>query len=112
MSVDPKTQSLFDAISAINYDRVKFLIDAGAAVNSPNDRGQTPLAIACRQGNLEIVDLLVSAGAQMQAPRDPASVLPMAKDPDRNSAVTEDHLFAAEIVEAIYRSRSRSSGGC
>jgi ankyrin repeat protein len=66
MSVDPQTQSLFEAITAIDYHRVKLAIDAGAAINSPNDRGQTPLAIACRQGNLDIVDLLVAAGAQMQ----------------------------------------------
>jgi ankyrin repeat protein len=66
MSVDPKTQSLFEAIAATNFNRVKLAIDSGAAINSPNDRGQTPLALACRQGNLEIVDLLVAAGAQMQ----------------------------------------------
>ncbi|WP_310481780.1 ankyrin repeat domain-containing protein [Chamaesiphon sp. VAR_48_metabat_403] len=67
MSVDPKTQSLFNAIAAANYDRVKLAIDTGAAINSPNQRGLTPLAVACRQGSLEIVDLLVAAGAQMQA---------------------------------------------
>jgi ankyrin repeat protein len=66
MSVDPQTQSLFEAITANDYHRVKLAIDSGAAINSPNDGGQTPLAIACRQGNLDIVDLLVAAGAQMQ----------------------------------------------
>jgi ankyrin repeat protein len=70
MSVDPQTQSLFDAIAAVNYDRVKLAIDSGVNINSPNSRGQTPLAVACRQGNLEIVDLLVAAGAQMQAQPD------------------------------------------
>jgi ankyrin repeat protein len=66
MSVDPKTQSLFDAIANANYDRVKQEIDAGASINQPNDDGQTPLAVACRQGRFDIVDLLVTAGAQMQ----------------------------------------------
>jgi ankyrin repeat protein len=66
MSVDPKTQNLFEAIATINYDRVKRAIDSGASLDRPNERGQTPLAVACRQGNLEIVDLLVAAGAQMQ----------------------------------------------
>ncbi len=66
MSVDPKTQSLFEAIAAIDYNRVKLAIDSGAAINSANARGQTPLAVACRQGKLEIVDLLIAAGAQMQ----------------------------------------------
>ncbi len=71
MSVDPKTQILFDAIAAANYDRVKLALDSGAAINSPNERGQTPLTVACRQGSLQIVDLLVAAGAQMQAQSDP-----------------------------------------
>jgi ankyrin repeat protein len=66
MSVDPRTQSLFDAIAATNYSHVKRAIDSGVSVNSQNDRGQTPLAVACKQGNLEIVDLLVAAGAQMK----------------------------------------------
>ncbi len=70
MSVDPKTQSLFDAIADANYELVKLAIDSGAAINSPNERGQTPLTVACRQGSLQIVDLLVAAGAQMQAQRD------------------------------------------
>jgi hypothetical protein len=71
MSVDPKTQSLFEAIAAVNYDRVKLAIDSGASLDRPNHRGQTPLAVACRQGNLEIVDLLVAAGAQMQVQAEP-----------------------------------------
>jgi ankyrin repeat protein len=66
MSVDPRTQSLFDAIAATNYSQVKKAIDSGVSVNSQNARGQTPLAVACKQGNLEIVDLLVASGGQMQ----------------------------------------------
>ena len=86
MSVDPKTQSLFDAIVAVNYDRVKLLIDLGVAIDLPNDRGQTPLALACHQGSLEIVDLLVAAGARMQPPSAPAHT--------RNTYATESSLRA------------------
>ncbi len=71
MSVNPRTQSLFDAIAATNYSQVKRAIDLGASVNSLNDRGQTPLAVARRQGNLEIIELLVASGAQMQVQGDP-----------------------------------------
>jgi ankyrin repeat protein len=70
MSVDPRTQGLFEAIAATNYLRVKYAIDSGVSINTPNALGQTPLAMACRQGNLEIIDLLVAAGAQMQAQTD------------------------------------------
>jgi ankyrin repeat protein len=85
MSVDPKTQSLFEAIAAIDYHRVKLAIDSGAAINSPNDRGQTPLAVACRQGKLEIVDLLIAAGAQMQP------------QPDSSPAQISDRIAAAGL---------------
>jgi ankyrin repeat protein len=68
MSVDPQIQGLFDAIVAADRDRVKQSIDAGVSVNSPNALGQTPLLVACQQRNLEIADLLVAAGAQMQVP--------------------------------------------
>jgi ankyrin repeat protein len=67
MSVDPQTQRLFDAIAAANYSQVKRAIETGVAVNRPNALGQTPLAIACQLGNLEIVELLVAAGGRMQA---------------------------------------------
>ncbi len=66
MSVDPQTQNLFEAIAAADCDRVKHSIDAGVNVNSCNDLGQTPLLVACQQRNLEIADLLIAAGAQMQ----------------------------------------------
>jgi ankyrin repeat protein len=76
MSVDPQTQSLFDAIAAADRDRVKHLINAGVSVNSANNLGQTPLLVACHQRNLEIADLLVAAGAQMQVQ---AAVTPTAQ---------------------------------
>jgi ankyrin repeat protein len=85
MSVDPQTQSLFDAIVAANYDRVKLAIDSGVAINSPNDRGQTPLTLACRQGNLEIVNLLIAAGAQMQAQPAPSPLRLERRSPLDNS---------------------------
>jgi ankyrin repeat protein len=97
MSVDPKTQSLFDAIAAASYDRVKLAIDTGAAINSPNQRGQTPLAVACRQGSLEIVDLLVAAGAQMQAQRQNSSLRPIATNP---VVVTPNSSFISAITDA------------
>jgi ankyrin repeat protein len=93
MSVDPQTQSLFDAISTVNYDRVKLLIDSGAAINHPNDRGQTPLMVACQRGNLEIVDLLVAAGAQMQV-----SPAPIVSSAEVTYAFDLDEIFAANEI--------------
>jgi ankyrin repeat protein len=97
MSVDPRTQSLFDAISTVNYDRVKLVIDSGIAINSLNDRGQTPLMAACQRGNLEIVDLLIAAGAQMQV--SPELVVSSA---EVTYAFDLDEVFAAnEISDSL-----------
>ena len=97
MSVDPQTQNLFDAILTVNYDRVKLIIDSGVGINNPNDRGQSPLMVACQRGNLEIVDLLIDAGAQMQAL--PVAVIPSA---EVTYAFDLDEIFAAnEISESL-----------
>jgi ankyrin repeat protein len=97
MSVDPRTQSLFDAISTVNYDRVKLIVDSGVAINNPNDRGQTPLMVACQRGNLEIVDLLVAAGAQMQV-----SSEPVVSSAEVTYAFDLDEIFAAnEISDSL-----------
>ncbi len=106
MSVDPKTQILFEAIATVNYDLVKRAVDAGASLNSTNDSGQTPLAMACRQGNVEIVDLLIAAGAQMHVRQEVGSplrphgvserrnsVLPIAEDP---KSIEQNRRLVAE----------------
>jgi ankyrin repeat protein len=125
MSVDPRTQSLFDAIAATNYSQVKRAIDSGVSVNSQNDRGQTPLAVACKQGNLEIVDLLVASGGQMQVQgsrgqaltdnrfveltataEKQARVVPVLGDWDFQSILFEtDSSTAAELPESPVRDR-------
>jgi ankyrin repeat protein len=76
MSVDPRTQSLFAAIAAADYSQVKHLIESGVPVNSVDDRGKTPLAIACIQGDLQIVDLLMESGARMYVERDVTPIQP------------------------------------
>jgi ankyrin repeat protein len=97
MSVDPQTQNLFDAISTVNYNRVKLIIDSGVEINHPNDRGQTPLMVACQRGNLEIVDLLIAAGAQMQVSQEPVVSLA-----EVTYAFDLDEIFAAnEISDSL-----------
>ena len=93
MSVDPQAQNLFDAILTVNYDRVKMIVNSGVAINHPNDRGQTPLMVACQRGNLEIVDLLIAAGAQMQVSQE--SVVSSA---EVTYAFDLDEIFAANEV--------------
>jgi ankyrin repeat protein len=42
---------------------VKALIEKGADVNMPGGNGKTPLMVARRMGNAEIVEALKAAGA-------------------------------------------------
>jgi len=42
---------------------VRYLLDQGADINANGCNGQTPLYVACREGRLGVVELLMSRGA-------------------------------------------------
>lgn len=124
MSVDPQTQSLFAAILTVNYSQVKRLIEAGVSVNSLNDRGKTPLAVACIQGNLEIVDLLMASGAKMYhqnnvvaPPTSDRRIVPMTGDWDftsiehevSESPVQNRQIAYEDLVDLIHESHNNST---
>lgn len=46
---------------------IQFLIDQGAAVNSRDSYGRTPLHLAAKRGHLKIVTMLLQAGANINA---------------------------------------------
>ena len=50
-----------------SYETVKFLTEAGSAVDDPNDNGTTPLMQASWAAHLETVKYLVSCGADIRA---------------------------------------------
>ena len=50
-----------------NWEVAKFLVDAGAKVNSANKRDDTPLLVACGAGKLELVEMLIAAGAEVNS---------------------------------------------
>jgi ankyrin repeat protein len=45
----------------------ELLIEAGIEINKPGDLGYTPLHVACMEGNLEMVKLLVGKGGDVFA---------------------------------------------
>jgi ankyrin repeat protein len=45
----------------------KILIKAGIDINKAGDLGYTPLHVACIKGNLEMVKILINAGADLFA---------------------------------------------
>ncbi len=116
MSVDPKTQSLFAAIATANYSQVKYLIESGIPVNSVDDRGKTPLAVACTQGDLQIVDLLMASGARMYleasvAPTEPSVPTGTLRERSQILAIPDDWdptSIEGEIAESPVRDRDIS----
>lgn len=67
-----QSQTLLTAIKSANVQEVKNLLDAGVSINERipcvgnYDDGYTPLGIAARDGQVEIVRLLLNAGADVR----------------------------------------------
>jgi ankyrin repeat protein len=59
------THMLIKAVDSADLDECKSLINAGADVNKPNRDGFLPLQLAAFNGNTDIVNLLVDAGARV-----------------------------------------------
>ena len=55
---------LFEAAKLGDIDRTTELIYEGLDVNDCDANGVTPLIMACSVGNLELVELLLEAGAE------------------------------------------------
>ena len=61
---------LIEAVHHDDFDKVKSLIESGAAAGEANRYGVTPLSLACQNGNAGMVALLLKSGA------DPNAALP------------------------------------
>jgi ankyrin repeat protein len=53
------------------------LLDAGADVNEKNGIGRTPLSMACKNGHLDIVKLLLQNGAEINEPDEDTGDTPL-----------------------------------
>lgn len=62
----------------------KLLIDAGADINIQDDEGLTPLHLACRSNNYELVKLLIDKGANVNPEPQPQEQKKNANRPSRN----------------------------
>jgi ankyrin repeat protein len=80
MDTDTVKQLLF-AVESNNLDAVKNLLK-DRDVNQNNENGETLLFIAVKNGNLELVKLLLSKGADY--------------DQSSNTGITPTHLAAAK----------------
>lgn len=85
---------LIDAAHQDDFERVKALIESGAAAGEANRYGVTPLSLACQNGNAEMVSLLLEAGA------DPNTALPGNETPLHTAARTGVLSCVESLVEA------------
>ncbi|MBD1891287.1 ankyrin repeat domain-containing protein [Coleofasciculus sp. FACHB-SPT9] len=68
MNAENKIERLFEAIQLSDVEQVYQLLEAGVDANRKNySRGQHPLVLASSIGNLDIVEALLAAGANVNA---------------------------------------------
>lgn len=58
---------LFRKEVLLDTDRARSIIESGADIHRANDVQQTPLHLSCQHGNVELVELLLSLGADLMA---------------------------------------------
>lgn len=56
-------RQLFAAVQKSQADKIKSLVESGANLNAEDEKGNTPILLAARQGNLAILKLLFDLGA-------------------------------------------------
>ena len=71
-----RIQALHAAVAGRSFPAIKLVVEAGAAVNAPQQQGFTPLHEAVNQGNLELTRYLLAHGADPKQQND-AGVSPI-----------------------------------
>ncbi len=104
---DINAKDLEDEQNAIVYaddaDVVRFLLESGVALESRDDIGQTPLAIAARIGDGEKIKILLEVGADRTA-RDNDGKTPL------DLALENGNAVAAEMLQPGIHPPARSTG--
>ena len=74
----PKTTNLMDAAAKGNVNDVKFYLRSDpAALKRPNENGMYPIHRAADNGRLEVVQLLLKAGADVNTPHATVQATPL-----------------------------------
>lgn len=60
-----KSNVLHSAAESNSFELVKYLVDKKVDINRRTHSGQTPIMVACANGNLEIVEYLYEKGANI-----------------------------------------------
>lgn len=84
-------QELSNAVTANDFDRVKFLVEKGADVNGPDPQGWTPLQNAARQRKDAMIKALIELGADVNR-ADDTGLTPLV------AAAMRDHLPSIKVL--------------
>lgn len=101
-----RDNALMDAAFRGDIERARELLRGGAPLNNPGDDGWTPLMWAAYRGHLDVVDLLLGAGANVNfsEAEEGETVLMVALQQDdqaRGAAVVRRLIAAGAQVDAI-----------
>ncbi|CAJ1374900.1 unnamed protein product [Effrenium voratum] len=98
--VDTLERNLLEAVRSTRAKAVEAVLAAGQRPDCDGPRGDTPLSIAARRGMLDVVDLLLEAGADVNRDRSRGSPL--------MEAAGEGHL---EVVQKLLEVRASVNYG-
>ena len=93
-SISSFAQDRNKKLRRVSDQSIKFLLAHGADVNQKDMNGMTPLAHACKNGNLALVELLIKSGADMNI-----------KDNNHNTplhhAAFNQHIHSGQIGKGL-----------
>lgn len=95
-----RTQELLAAIQSSNAEQVKKLLESGISLDEKDSNGQTPLTLASSLGNLEIINLLIAAGAKINPDPEPLVFNPRISGTELPGGQNLGELIAQATTEA------------
>ena len=95
-----RTQELFAAIQTSDVEQVKELLKLNISLEYKHNNGQTPLTLASSLGNLEIIHLLITAGAKINPDPKPLVFNPRISGTELPGGQNLGELIAQATAEA------------
>ena len=99
------SKALIKSVYQINFDEVKYLIKEGADINYIDEQGESAVMVAIGTNNLELVQLLINNGADLNPDPNDVFTLPLCLAVDSaveqskwNEEIKEDSIDIIELL--------------